>query len=198
MRSASTIPSVWRRVCRLAGRLGDRRGVAAIELALASPVLLVLLIGTTELASFIKIHYQSAQMASTVADAVARYDKVTSADIADILSASAAVMDQTDFGAKGYVVLTSAVKVKATDAPTVAWQCRGGGTTAQASRVGKLKGVATLPGSLVLDADDNVIVAEVFYTYTPMFTLIPIDTRIVYKTAVFRPRLGALTTVSGC
>ncbi|RYD29480.1 MAG: hypothetical protein EOP57_01655 [Sphingomonadales bacterium] len=88
MRRGPTIPAVWRRVRRLAGRLGDRRGVAAIELALASPVLLVLLIGTTELASFIKIHYQAAQMASTVADAVARYDKVTSADIADILSAS--------------------------------------------------------------------------------------------------------------
>ena len=198
MRRGPTLPAVWRRVCSLAIGLGDRRGVAAIELALASPVLLVLLLGTTEIAGFIKVHYQAAQMASTVADAVARYDKVTSADIADILSASSAVMDKADFGTKGYVVLTSAVKVKLTDAPTVAWQCRGGGTTAQASRIGKLKNVATLPGSLVLDADDNVIVAEVFYTYTPMFTLIPIATRIVYKTAVFRPRLGALTTVSGC
>lgn len=187
------LASAWRQGC------GDRRGIAAVELALASPILLALFIGTTETAHFLNVHYQASQMASTVADAVARYDMVTANDISGILSASSAVMGVDDFDAKGYVILTSVSKAKATDAPTITWQCKGGGTATMASKVGATKGAAaTLPGSLAMDADDNVIVAEVFYGYSTLFDYIPIADTTVYKNAVFRPRLGALTTVPGC
>ena len=177
----------------------DRRGIAAVELALASPILLSLFIGTTEIAHFLSVHYQASQMASTVADAVARYDMVTADDISGIFSASSSVMDASDFGSKGYVILTSVSKKKATDSPTITWQCKGGGTATQTSKVGASKGAtATLPGTLAMDADDNVIVAEVFYGYSTLFDYIPIADTTVYKNAVFRPRLGALTTVPGC
>jgi hypothetical protein len=43
-----------------------------------------------------------------------------------------------------------------------------------------------------------VIVAEVFYRYTPLFSnFMPVETQL-YKTAVFRPRLGSLTSAPGC
>ena len=187
---------------RLAGDLErgrrDRRGIAAVELALASPILLSLFIGTTEIAHFLSVHYQASQMASTVADAVARYDMVSSVDIQEILEVSSTVMGAGDFSSKGVVILSAVNKVKATDAPIVAWQCKGGGSLVQSSRIGRKLGAATLPGSLVLDTADNVVVAEVFYRYSPLFSLIPIPDQFVYKNAVFRPRLGALTTASGC
>jgi Flp pilus assembly protein TadG len=179
------------------GRAG-RRGIAAVELALASPMLMVLLLGTAEISHFISVHYRSAQMATTVADAVARYEMVSSADIKDILDVSSTVMGTGTFASNGFVILSAVSKANATDAPSVAWQCTGGGTLVQTSHVGSKLGAATLPGSLVLDAADNVVVAEVFYDYSPLFSLIPIPDTLVYKTAVFRPRLGALTTASGC
>jgi Flp pilus assembly protein TadG len=199
MRALPHFPRL-RRTAKIIGRCRrDRRGIAAVELALASPVLLSLFVGTTEIAHFLSVHYQASQMASTVADAVARYDMVTAQDISGIFSASSSVMDASDFGSKGYVILTSVSRKKTTDSPTITWQCKGGGTAVQASRVGATKGAAaTLPGTLTMDADDNVIVAEVFYGYSTLFDFIPIADTTVYKNAVFRPRLGALTTVPGC
>lgn len=191
-----------RGIRRLAGTLkrggADRRGLAAVELALVSPMLLALLLGTSEIAHFLKVHYQAAQMSSTVADAIARYDMLTSDDVAAVLSASTSVMGAQDFATKGYVILTSVRRAGATDAPVIAWQCRGGGSDIRPSRVGSASTAVTLPGSLVLDGDDNVIIAEVFYGYSNLFDFIPLADKTVYKNAVFRPRLGALTTVSGC
>jgi hypothetical protein len=79
----------------------------------------------------------------------------------------------------------------------ISWQCHGGGTQARDSRIGEVGDTVSLPGGLTIDADDNVIVAEVYYRYEPVFDMLPIADE-VYKTAVFRPRLGALTSAAGC
>jgi hypothetical protein len=104
-------------------------------------------------------------------------------------------MGAADFKAKGYVILSSVTRTSGGN-PTVTWQCKGGAVL-NTSRVGLVSKVATLPGNLVLDATDNVIVAEVFYQYDPIFDDLPIEKQL-YKTAVFRPRLGSLTSVPGC
>ena len=179
--------------------LGERRGVAAVEMALATPLLLVLFCGTAEIAEFLSVEYRAAQMADTVSDAVARYDDdTTGADIKGVLDASASVIGATDFATNGYVILSSVSKAAATDDPKVAWRCTGGGSLTQTSRIGAVGKKATLPGDLSLDANDNVVVAEVFYRHQPLFDVVPIDDTLVYKTAVFRPRLGALTSAPGC
>lgn len=176
----------------------DRRGVAAIEFGLIAPFLVALLLGASEVALYLNADYRAAQMATTVADVVARYQTVTSEDIKAMLGASSAVIGATDFSANGVVILSSVSQVKAADKPTVAWQCKGGGSLAKISKVGTTKGVATLPNNLSLDAGDNIIIAEVYYSYTPGITAVMGSNTTFYKTSVFRPRLGALTTAPGC
>jgi Flp pilus assembly protein TadG len=179
------------------GLLGrSTEGVAGIEMAIITPVLVLMLCGGAEIGLYARSHFQASQMASTVADAVSRYEAVTSADISSIFSVSSDVMGSGDFSKNGYVILSSVSRTGG-GAPVVSWQCKGG-AAANTSRIGSLAKTATLPGSLVLDATDNVIVAEVFYQYAPMFpNFIPVEKQ-VYKTAIFRPRLGSLTTSPGC
>jgi hypothetical protein len=105
-------------------------------------------------------------------------------------------MGSDDFAKNGYVVLTSVLRT-AGAAPTVAWQCKGGALTST-SHIGAVSETATLPGKLVLDATDNVVIAEVFYKYTPIFNQVATLDTSIYKTAVFRPRLGSLTSAPGC
>jgi Flp pilus assembly protein TadG len=176
----------------------DKDGVAGIEMAIVTPVLLILLCGGGEAALFLRSHFQASQMASTVADAISRYESITASDIASIFSVSSEVMGSADFAEKGYVILSSVSRTSGGD-PVVTWQCKGGAIST-ASRIGAVTKTATLPQNLVLDATDNVIVAEVFYQYTPMFTgIAPASMeQQLYKTAVFRPRLGSLTSAPGC
>lgn len=176
----------------------DCRGVAAVEMAVIAPLLILLLLGTAEIANFVKKHFEVAQTASTVADVVARYEMVTKESILAIFDVSERVMGESRFKANGRIILSSVSKAATPGAvPKVAWQCAGGGTLIAISAIGRVGQNATLPGSLTLDADDNVIVAEVFYKYTPLFSLLPLSPAIK-KTALFRPRLGALTTAPGC
>ncbi len=174
----------------------DRQGVAGIEFALVSSFLLVLLCGGSELALYCRSHFQASQMASTVADAVARYETLTSSDVTSIFDVSSEVMGTADFADNGYVILSSVSRTGGAT-PTVAWQCKGGALV-NTSKVGAVGKAATAPNGLTLDATDNVIVAEVYYKYTPMFTnFVHVEPQL-YKTAVFRPRLGSLTTAPGC
>jgi len=50
---------------------------------------------------------------------------------------------------------------------------------------------------MTLNDKDNVIVTEVFYNYQPMITTNGVITgTTIYKTAVYKPRLGDLSTLS--
>jgi Flp pilus assembly protein TadG len=182
---------------RLVRRLRiNEDGVAGIEMAIITPVLLVLLCGGGEICLYARSHFQASQMASTVADAVSRYKAVTSADITSIFTVSSEIMGTEDFQENGSVILTSVSRTGGAT-PTVVWQCKGGPLTST-SQIGKVSETASLPGNLPLDATDNVIVAEVFYQYSPLFTgFLPVENQL-YKTAVFRPRLGSLTSAPGC
>ena len=174
----------------------DDNGIAGIEMATIMPVLLLLFCGGGEIALYARSHFQASQMASTVADAVSRYETLTASDVASIFTVTSEIMGTDDFGKNGYVILSS---VSRTGGATsiVAWQCKGGALPST-SKIGIVNKAATLPGNLTLDATDNVIVAEVFYRHTPIFSnFISIEPQL-YETAVFRPRLGSLTSAPGC
>ena len=66
----------------------------------------------------------------------------------------------------------------------------------KASRIGNIGGNAVLPNGLTLNDNDNVIISEVYYNFTPMFIstgLFPAT--LVYRVGVYKPRLSQLITV---
>lgn len=177
---------------------GDRRGVAAVEMALAAPVLVLLLGGLIELSNYISVHYRTAQTSSTVADAIARYDMIGKEDIEGVLGASAYVMGSRQFSENGHIIVSGVRRNAGQPTPHIAWQCSGGGALEAESHVGDRSARATVPGDLEVATDDTLIITEVFYEYRPILNLGLIDPTVLWKTAVFRPRLGGLTTAAGC
>lgn len=173
--------------------LSCTRGVAAVEFALLLPVLIVMLLGSFELARYIVASQKLDHLAYTVADVVSQETSVTLAQVEDVMSASAEIMDPFGFGDDGVVILSS-VEQDPVDGPMVRWQVIGGGTLERESVVGEVDESATLPEGFVLNDNDNIIIAEVFYNYTPAVTDDYFDTRENYRYAIFKPRYGALTT----
>ena len=54
----------------------------------------------------------------------------------------------------------------------------------------------TLPSGMTITDVNTVIVAEVFFNFTPMFNLPLVPASQLYHTAFFRPRLGDLDSLN--
>ncbi|MBU6234631.1 MAG: pilus assembly protein [Alphaproteobacteria bacterium] len=169
------------------------RGVAAVEFALIFPLLMTFLLGSFEVVRYIIVNQKIDHVAYTVADVVGQEESITRAQITDIMSAATEIMDPFGFGQDGIVIISS-IEQDPTEGPIVRWQVTGGGTLDKDSRLGLEDDVADMPATLTLNDNENVIVAEVFYNYTPAFSEDYFSTRENYKYAVFKPRYGSLTT----
>ncbi len=172
----------------------DERGLAALEFALAAPILLTLLLSGFEYARYLLIHQKAEKLAYTVADVVAQSTSVTTAQLSQTLSVTSQIMQPYSVTANERVIISSVYQSGTTNPPTVRWQYSGGGTLTATSRVGAVNGNATLPTGFTLNDKDNIIVAEVFYSFTPIFAGELLGTVTIYKQAIFKPRLGKLTT----
>ncbi len=171
----------------------DQSGIAATEFALLLPVLLALMLGVYEISRYILLHQKLERVAYTVADVTGQQTAVTIAGLNDIMAAAIKIMDPYEFPDNGVIILTS-VYQDPDDGPVVRWQYKGGGTLDRVSRIGEPGDTPQLPTGLALNDSDNVIFSEVFYNYIPDFDEDYFATRENYKYAVFKPRLGALTT----
>jgi Flp pilus assembly protein TadG len=191
---------------RLLKLLGHYRrnetGIAAVEFALVSPILFMLLLGGTEVGRYILVHQKVEKMAYSVADIISQLEAVTSGDVDVVFGAATELMNPYDeYETRGTLYLSSVHKDPDNADQTIRWQCQGGGSMTAESGVGDPTtggAVAVLPGSLDLEDDDNVIVAEAFYTYRPVLSWYAIQNITISKSAMFRPRLGALTSAPGC
>lgn len=168
-------------------------GIAAVEFALVLPILLLLFLGGFELSRFLLIHQKVDRIAYTIADVVTQSTVVTNNQINQILSATIQIMNPFSFTDEGIVILSS-VYQSGSNPSTVRWQRSGGGTLSRSSQIGMPSGNATLPVELTLNDKDNVIISEVYYRYTPVLSAGILSPQDIYKTAIFKPRLGALTT----
>jgi Flp pilus assembly protein TadG len=194
---------------RLAHLPRDRRGVAALELALALPVLLLILTGFYETYIYIRSVATMERTAFTLADLIARRNLVCDASstsdpnsLATYLTTAAPLISQPlDLDDNGEVIV-SAVVYSATLGAEVSWQKTGAHTLAGVSSlVGSTGGKATLAGGIAPDTGgDTVIVAEVYYSYDwfPLLRAVwsgaPEQTTL-RRVAYYRARLSSLATL---
>ncbi len=189
------------RLLRITNRLTrDQSGLAYLEFALCLPFILALLMGAIEVTRYMLIAQKVEKVAVTVSDVVSQGTTISVAELNNILTAAEQVMQPYSFGANGFVIISS---VRQNGAPTgmnppqVTWQYTGGGSWTQASQVGTVGNPASLPPSISLNDKDNIIIAEVFYNFTPLVPLNGvITTTSIYKLGLFKPRLGDLSTLS--
>ncbi|MBN8543549.1 MAG: pilus assembly protein [Alphaproteobacteria bacterium] len=175
--------------------LRNESGIAVTEFAIASGFFMILLLGGFELSRAVLVNQKVEKVAYITADVTSQATVLTADQMDEYLLAASQVMDPFEFAENGVVIVTS-VERDPGDVQRIRWQYEGGGSLEAESRVGLAVGVtAVLPEGLIINERDNVIVAEVFYRYTPMFAANGLyEETDIYKTAVFKPRLGALTT----
>jgi Flp pilus assembly protein TadG len=176
--------------------IGDTRGVAGVEFAVVIPVILLMFLGVIEVSNYVMVNQRTEKMAYSIADNISQADTITLAELNTILDASSEIMSPYTFSDRGHVIVT-AVKRDVGAQPRVAWQYEGGGTlSGTESEYGALGTNSPLPAGFTLNERETVIIAEVFYTPRSLITNMFSSDEVLYKYAFYKPRLGALDTIS--
>jgi Flp pilus assembly protein TadG len=164
----------------LTGWLRDRRAVASSEFALILPVMLVLLFGTVEAGNAVLIQRKVTAAVQTAADLTAQSTELDDTDIANLFESMNAVIEPYPT-ANAEFMIQSVVRDGGGSA-VVDWvEIQGGeGETSPGDPV-------DLPPGLLVGGG-SVIVAEVTFSYTPVFGDLITGTFEVSDTAFLRPR----------
>ena len=169
-------------------------GIAVLEFALVLPVLMTLFYGTVEITRYILITQKVEKLAHAVADMTSQEQTATKSALDQVMAASGNIMQPFAVsGSTSTIFITAMYLAPGTTTPQVMWRYQGGGTYAASSQLGSVGGPATVPG-FTFDDRENLIAAEVYYQFSPLISSQFFGTTTVYRTAYYKPRLGALLT----
>lgn len=171
----------------------NTRGVASIELAIAMPIMLTLLLSAMEMTRYVIIHQKVERTAASIADLVAREEVMTETKLSDVFEITEQMLSPFQNEA-GTLVIVSSVTQDTNRNPEVSWQRSWGGGNV-GSKIGSEGGDATLPGDMTIKDGDNVIAAEVYYDFKPVFMPDILGANTIYKRAVYRPRFSSLASI---
>ncbi len=181
----------------LRGFIASRRGVAAIEFAMIMPVLAVMFLasfdGGRAIATYMKVRATTYALAAITN----QYSTIQSSDMTSIVGAAATIMAPYATTTSNPVITVSQITIGSHGAATISWSYSQGGTArAQGSSI-------TLPAT-ALDTDSTyLILAEVSYTFTPVFGLFTPGTLTFSDNLYVTPRISNCInyppeSVSGC
>ena len=172
----------------------DTRGVIAVEVAMAVPVILMLVLSGIEVTRYVLLHQKMERTASTMADLVSQSLAMSEGELNALVAAATEVMDPYNLMDDGGLIVSSVTNPLGTT-ERVSWQ-RSFGAGTDASRFGTQGGVATLPGSFLVRESENAIGVEVMYDFEPMFAYGVLEPTTITSMALFRPRFATLASIS--
>jgi Flp pilus assembly protein TadG len=174
---------------RLARMWRSRSGLAAVELGLVAPVLVVLLLGSLALCNILACRQKVIDVGSNVSELIAMVTAVTSSDISNAYSAGNSMM--YPFSTSNVAMVISSITYSAaTHLDTVAWS-----RAENASPL--LQGSVVTPPAGVIAATDgaSTILVSVSYSYTSPFGLGTIPMSFSFYS---RPRRSTSVACNGC
>jgi Flp pilus assembly protein TadG len=180
---------------RLRELLRDRQGVGGVEFALVAPMLLVLYLMSFELTMGFSVAKKTSMASGTVADIIAREEKVTKAFLTTMPDVAKAIF--VPYPTNNLLIKVTAIKIDSTNAAKVAWSWSSTGVVPYA--VGT---TAPVPADLLV-ADTFLIRSELsvsheLVTYLPGFVLGGSKSLTLYREFYYRQRLGTEITCSDC
>jgi Flp pilus assembly protein TadG len=147
----------------------DKSGVAAVEFAMIVPIMFFMFIGAVEISQAITVDRRVTQVASSMADLVARKEtSITQTEMGDITKIGSYIM--MPYSQSPLQVVVRNVSSSAADATKTkqSWQCTFKGLGSNpAPTCACMNETYNLPPNLVT-TNDSVVVAEVTYVYTPI------------------------------
>jgi Flp pilus assembly protein TadG len=176
---------------------GDGHGVAAIEFALILPILIILTLGCFEVPRYVLLWQRLERAASGVSDLVAQADEpLTANQMTDIFSAAKIMMQPYAIFTDGTIIVTSINNPSKGAGVQNTWRAQCGiNNASNQSQLGSVGGTPTnLPGQLSPATDNEVLVTEVYYKFTPVFKTFIYKGSNLYAVAYTRPRNHNLMT----
>ena len=162
----------------------DRRGSAALELAIVLPLLLVMLVGGISVTQVIRARMAVANAAETMAELVAAQTSVTGTSMSDLCTGAQLVL--APYTATGLKLSVASVTNNAqTGKVGVDWQdtsCGGGS---------QIAAPASDAATLVANPGDSAIVVQATYTYANPLNLVLPGQYTFTELAFDRPRDAA-------
>jgi Flp pilus assembly protein TadG len=137
-----------------------KQGVAAVEFALILPILVVMLLATFDGGRAIAAYMKMRAATYALASITNQYATIQSTDMTSILGATSVVMAPYTGGTPAVII--SQVKINNAGVSSIEWSAAQG-TTARA-----VPSSITPPTAMVVNSS-YLILAEVSYTYTPLF-----------------------------
>ena len=192
---------------RLIRRLGrDRRGSFSVELALAIPLVMFMMLTTLEMSRFMLVHAKVNRLVAQISDLVGRLPtNVTEDMITNTFDAAEHITRPFPFGQNGRIIISSVSPNLSTATPNdgiINWQRCSGQYTSAASVVGVEGGAATLPNGFAVPEQQNAIVAEAYFQFEPLlferffvWQVFDSSQKTIYHFFVNPVRLGVLEAV---
>ncbi len=185
------------------GFSSDASGTTIIEFAYIIPVVLIMLLGGFDVARYILLNQKLDRAAATMSDLVSRPANITEAEINQLMIAAVEVVQPFNLATDGGVIVSSVYK-RPGEAASVTWQIKGAGPLRPNSIIGGVGNPPTMPNGFVIRDNENIITAEVYYDFEPLFFqalkniasagFLPDGTLV--QTAYRQPRLGDLSALS--
>lgn len=172
----------------------DKRGVAAVEFAMAVTVLVFLFLGLLETSRFLMLYLKAQHATVAVADLVTRDKKINEAQVTDLFNVVGQILSPFPVGAKSHVIVSAMGRPTGQPA-SIFWQRTGAGSLSATSAFGaEGASISALPASLTLRDDQTLVTVELFYQYDPWIFDI-FGSYTINRLSYFRPRIGALMQV---
>ncbi len=175
--------------------LRNSRGSTLVEFALIMPILVLLVTGIFEICMFALLNNKLVRIAGTMSNVISMQN-VTPAKIMAIINTSNEIAKPFDFKGKGEVIVSQIYNKGATTDPnnmSISWQQNSGTYPSKLGKVGTKP--INVPNNLTVTSDMTIVVTEVYYNYTPYVFKSFVPSQTLYKTSVYVPRLGDMTTL---
>jgi Flp pilus assembly protein TadG len=177
-----------------------RRGVAAVEFALAAPFIVLLVLAGTDLTIFMRTKMRADETATSVALTVTQYQNLYDSDFTGLFTAAQTVAGATPVtGLLGTTVITGIV-TDGNDRQTIAWQKRSTQATSNSLFGTAVGSVPRLPNSYLMPKNSTLIAVEVFTSASPWILSATLmggaGTTSIRTYALYQPRLGSLSTIT--
>lgn len=169
------------------------RGSIVVEFGLSVPVFIAILLGLVELGNYLQTQLKVYHTSVTIADLITRDEVISEAGITDIFSAAGHVMAPYPLGAASKIIITNIHK-PTDEKARILWQRDGAGSMTASSKFGRTGDEITTVDGITLHDNESIIIAEIYYDYTPIVAP-KFQAQRIYKTTFYRPRIGALTSI---
>jgi hypothetical protein len=179
------------RLKRLARKFArDVRGVAAIEMAIIFPVMIILYIGLVDVTNLLMVNRRVTLTTSTLADLVTQADStITTADIDGVFESAKAIFEPMPV--EGISLNLWAFRME-DGSPTLQWQYTNGVTCGSAPDGGEDM------ESLMEDGNDIIVGRVCYYQEAILGSLFSVDTFELEDELMLRPRQSTTLDCTDC